>query len=178
MARKTTTKKTVTKTTKKTTAKKTNSRAETKKTPAQRSPYHTENGKFAKGNPGKPHGTKNRVTKATKFDIWEALEKASQGIGLKECFDPLKELMIAIRDPEIEPADKGHLCAKLLEFLYPKKKAIEVNFDPENMPAIVATIVPDADAAPYVDGLLPPGTPPPPPGTPVVINIGGDASAT
>lgn len=159
---------------KKTTTKKTT----TKKTTQAKNPnptWHNQNGKFAKGNPGKIPGTKNKVSRSTKLDIWAALERASKSLGYKECFDPLCELLQAIRDPEIEPADKGQLCAKLLEFLYPKKKAIDVNFEPENMPAIVATVVPDADATPYLEGVLPPNTPPPAPGTPVVINIGGNA---
>lgn len=77
--------------------------------------YTDENGKFAQGNPGKPRGTRHRVTRA----VEELLEGQSEVITQKAVDMALEGDSTALR-----------LC---LERIAPTRKDAPVNFD---LPAI------------------------------------------
>lgn len=77
--------------------------------------YTDENGKFAQGNPGKPRGTRHRVTRA----VEELLEGQSEAITQKAVDMALEGDSTALR-----------LC---LERIAPTRKDAPVNFD---LPAI------------------------------------------
>ena len=132
------------------------------------------NGRFIKGAKGKPKGAKNIVTRTGKHNIHAAFERASLMLGLPETFDPMNELIKLVKGEELGAADKAAVYVKMLGYIYPQKRAMEIQLSPGVIPSIAVIAQPDEEGMAAANGLLPPGTLIVP-GQPIVINIGGSS---
>lgn len=83
-------------------------------TPAgKKKPLNT--GQFGKGNPGKPKGATNKVTREFKETVQKLLDDNRENVGIW-----LKQVAEGAGDTEGDPAKALDLLAKLAEYAAPK----------------------------------------------------------
>ena len=131
-------------------------------------------GRFTKDYAGKQDGCKNLTTRAGRHNIFAALEFASRELKFKKTFDPLNKLLELIEDEDFPKPDKAHICLQICNFIFPKKRSVDLQLSPGVMPQIAINVTPDEEGIEGAQGLLPPGTSIVP-GQPIVINIGGSS---
>lgn len=87
--------------------------------------YRSENGRFDKGNPGKPQGAVTKVSVKVKEAIVHFVENNVEKI--QESFD------------QLEPAQKLRFISEILQYTVPKLQAVESNIKGDVHQSITVT---------------------------------------
>jgi len=116
-------------------------------------PVRDPKGRFiGSGNPKGPSINKTPLHKK-RVMFQEALEKASDDLGLEKPISIAKELLDILINGKLDDYEKSQVWLKMAEFMFPKLKSMELTSADPDFPAMLVVAQPDKEGKDYLDSI-------------------------